>query len=137
METITLNNDVKVYYIQAKTFPDGVKEAHQKLHAMYPPSAGRSYYGISYPEKGGSLRYLAAVHFENKHESEIPNLGWFVIKQGKYVGEVIKDFMSDIPAIGRTFDKLLKYPHIDPEGYCVEEYFNNTDVRCLVKILED
>jgi hypothetical protein len=45
--------------------------------------------------------------------------------------------MSDIPGIGRTFDKLLKHPRIDPQGYCVEEYVNNTDVRCLVKILED
>lgn len=135
METTLLQTDVKVYYIQAKSFPGGVQEAHQTLHKLYPQAPGRSYYGISFPGKDGVIQYLAAIHFKNLNETQIPNLDSFVIRKGDYACEVIHEFMRDIPAIGRTFDKLLKHPALDPAGYCVEEYFNNTDVRCLVKLL--
>ena len=60
METITLNNDIKVFYITAKSFPDGVLDAHNKLHALVPFSTDRKYFGISRPENG-TIYYKAAA----------------------------------------------------------------------------
>lgn len=51
METIMLNSDIKVMYITAASFPEGIIDAHQALHARVPFSASRKYFGISRPEK--------------------------------------------------------------------------------------
>ena len=39
MKRIKIENDIKVFYIQAKSFPDGVMEAFQKMHSLieFPP----------------------------------------------------------------------------------------------------
>ena len=41
METITLDNDIKIFYVQATSYPDGIFDAHQKLHSIVPFSAER------------------------------------------------------------------------------------------------
>jgi len=45
--------------------------------------------------------------------------------------------MKNIPAIGETFQKIIADPRIDPQGVCVEWYFNNKDVRCMVRMMEE
>ncbi len=135
METIIKDNDTIVFCVNAKSFPEGVLEAHQTLHAMYPPAPDRRYYGISRPNHG-DIHYKAAVGFGNQPEVQEQQLEKFVIRKGKYAGRVIRNFMEDIPAIGRTFQDLLEDVRIDPDGYCLEEYFDN-DVRCLVKLKDD
>ena len=52
MKRIKIENDIKVFYIQAKSFPDGVMEAFQKMHSLieFPPQ--RRNFGISRPENG-------------------------------------------------------------------------------------
>jgi hypothetical protein len=133
METISLENDINVFYIAASSFPMGVMEAHQKLHALVPPAGGRRYFGISRPENG-AIAYKAAA--EEQYDGEAEKLGCetLVLKKGKYISEDIADFMQNIPAIGATFQKLLSYPGIDQNGYCVEWYFNDKDVRCMVRL---
>lgn len=136
MDTIILDNDTIVFCVNAKSFPEGVQEAHQTLHAMYPPLPDRRYYGISRLNRG-DIQYKAAVEFGNQPEVQEQQLEKFVIRKGKYAGKVIRNFMEDIPAIGRTFRDLLKDVRIDPDGYCLEEYINDNDVRCLVKLKDD
>lgn len=136
METVTFKNDRIVFCIAAKQFPDGVQEAHQSLHAIFPPAPGRHYYGISFSNQD-EITYKAAVGFDNKEEANGQDLEKFVIRKGKYASRVIKNFMDDIPSIGRTFRELLSDARIDQHGYCIEDYFNNQDVRCLVKLADD
>ncbi len=136
MDTVMLESDTIVFCVNAKSFPEGVQEAHQSLHAKYPPAPGRQYYGISYLYEG-EINYKAAVGFGDLAEDISPDLEKFVIRKGKYAGKVIRNFMEDIPAIGRAFRDLLKDVRIDPNGYCLEEYINFNDVRCLVKLKDD
>lgn len=135
METIIKNTDQKVFCVSAGMFPEGVGEAHRKLHALFPPADGRSYYGISYRNKD-TILYKAAVALKNPEEAGKLNLESFTIRKGKYSGKVIKNFMDDITSIGRTFQVLLEDTRIDPQGYCLEEYFDR-DVRCMVKLKDD
>lgn len=132
METFKKNNDKLVFCITAKSFPDGVKEAHEKLHALLPMAPGREYYGISFGSENNGIVYKAAVGLKNPEEGKKFNLEEFIIRKGNYSGVVVKDFMKDMSSIGRTFQQLLDNSDIDPLGYCLEEYINN-DVRCLVK----
>jgi hypothetical protein len=135
MDIFIRNTDQTVFCITAESFPAGVKEAHEKLHAIFPPTSGRKYYGISY-QNNGNILYKAAVLSAHPNEAGKLNLETFTIRKGKYSGKVIKNFMEDIASIGSTFQVLLENIHIDPEGYCLEEYFGN-DVRCMVKLKDD
>ena len=60
MEKFNLQNDVKVFGIQVKTFPNGVGEAFESLIKMFPGGDQRSYYGIA-EFKNGSMQYYATA----------------------------------------------------------------------------
>lgn len=134
METMEFKTDIKLFCMKAKKFPDGVLEAHQALHALAAPGAGRKYYGISRPEDGGGIIYRAAV--TELYESELAkhNLETFVLKAGQYLCIRVKNFKRNITAIGEAFQGLIQNPAIDPEGACVEWYYNDTDVHCMVRM---
>ncbi len=137
MESIFLEQDVKVFYVAATSFPDGIQEAYQKLHSLIGSPAGRRFFGISYPETPSKIIYKAAV--EERYSGEGEQLGCesFVIKKGHYISIYIKDFMKDIPKIGQSFQELLTDHRIDPNGRCVEEYINDKDVRCMVRLKDN
>jgi len=135
METTTLDNDIKVFYITAKSFPDGVLDAHNKLRALVPFTTGRKYFGISRPENGGIV-YKAAAEEIKQGEAEKLNCDTLVLKKGKYICLTINDFMKDTQSVGRAFRELLSYPDLDPQGYCVEWYLNDKDVKCMIRLKE-
>ena len=85
METYELENDIEVFCVTAKSFPDGVLEAHQALHALVPFSSERKYFGISYPNKEGNIIYKAAANELDKGDLSKHGLESFVIKKGKYI----------------------------------------------------
>jgi hypothetical protein len=133
METTTLDQDIKIFYMTAKSFPEGVLEAHQKLHALIPYSTERRYFGLSRPENG-TILYKAAAEEMQPGEAEKLKCDTLTIKKGSYISITIPDFMNDIPAIQRTFNQLLSQPGLDPQGYCVEEYINEKDMICMVRL---
>jgi hypothetical protein len=133
VETIVIDKDIKLIYEQAASFPEGVKAAHDKLHSLFPFTTERQYFGLSRPENGVII-YRAAVEEIAPGEAEKFHLPTTTLKNGNYISITIHDFMKDIPAIGKTFQELLAHPGIDPQGYCVEWYFNMDDVRCMVRL---
>ena len=133
METITLDSDITVFYITAASFPDGVLEAHQKLHALITYSTERKYFGLSRPERG-TITYHAAAEEMHKGEAEELGLETLVIKKGEYISITVKDFMSDVKSIEQAFSQLLTHPGLDPQGYCVEQYLNDKDVLCMIRL---
>lgn len=137
METYDLEQDIKVFYVQAESFPEGIKPAFDKLHSLLKSHTGRNFFGISYPERPGKIIYRAAVEESYNGEAEELSCPTFTIKKGKYIGVYIKDFMKNIPAIGNAFQQLLQDPQIDPAGYCLEIYEGMANVKCLVPLKTD
>ena len=133
METIVIDKDIKLIYEQAESFPIGVKATHDKIHSLFPFTTERKYLGLSRPENGVII-YRAAVEEIAPGEAEKFDLPTMTLKKGNYISITIHDFMQDIPAIGKTFQELLAHPGIDPQGYCVEWYFNMNDVHCMVRL---
>ncbi|MFN8290933.1 MAG: hypothetical protein U0U70_11785 [Chitinophagaceae bacterium] len=135
MATIfTISTDIRCYRIKAASFPEGVLAAHQELHQRFAFDGKRKFFGISRPAAGGKILYWAAAE---KLETDDPgenNVEECTIPAGEYYGTDITSFRKDIPAIGRTFRELLTHPRLDPEGFCLEWYFNLNDVRCLVPL---
>ncbi|WP_231424631.1 MULTISPECIES: transcriptional regulator [Pedobacter] len=133
MEIFNFEEDIKVICVRASSFPEGIMAAHQKLHALLPDIEQRKIFGISRPEDG-KIIYKAAAEVKDTDDVKLLDHQMFVIEKGKYLSETIENFMEDIPKIGLTFQKLIAQPNIDPEGYCLEDYINETDVRCMVGI---
>lgn len=133
MEIKNIDTDIKVFCVTATSFPEGILEAHQKLHAMFPFSLDRRYFGISRPEKT-VIVYKAAVE-ELENETGSYDCESFVIEKGNYICVTILNYSTDIQSIGKAFEKLTSYPNIDPMGYCIEWYYNDKDVKCMIRLM--
>ncbi len=131
MEQITFDLDIPVISLDAD-FPNGVMAAHMRLHDTLADSEARQYYGLSWSDGKGGLLYKAAASERSPGEAAEYGFDTFVIKKGVYISETLKNFMDDIPLIGETFQKMLDDPRIDPQGYCLEYYLGEKDMRCMV-----
>lgn len=134
-QIFNVENDIEVFCVKAKSFPDGVLSAHQTLHALIPFSEQRRYFGISRPENGEEIIYRAAAEELKQGELSSHALEKFILKKGQYICVDIANFMSMPQEIGKTFQHLLKNPRIDPQGACIEWYVNKTDCKCMVRII--
>ena len=136
MEEITLEEDIKVFCETAKSFPDGIMEAHRELHSIVPLPDERRYFGISRPNDKGIIIYQAAAEEIYQGEAEELGCNTFVIKGGKYISLLVPDYINDVQGIRKAFQKLTSHPGIDPNGYCIELYLNEKDVKCMIRLRE-
>jgi predicted transcriptional regulator YdeE len=134
METTILENNIKVFYVTATSFPDGIKEAHEILHSLIPFSKERKYFGVSRPENNSDIVYRAAAEVMKEGEAEKLNCKTLVLKKGKYISLTVNDYMQDLSSIERAFKQLLSHPGLDSQGYCVEWYLNEKDVKCMIHL---
>jgi predicted transcriptional regulator YdeE len=133
IEIVRIDEDIKVFCITADSFPDGILDAHQRLHTMIPFSIDRRYFGISRPEKG-VIVYKAAAEKLEKDEAEKLNCESFTIEKGKYICLTILNYVEDLQSISKAFERLISHSDIDPNGYCVEWYYTDKDVKCMVRL---
>jgi hypothetical protein len=134
MEKYHLDQDIKVFYVTASSFPAGIKPAFDKLHTLIKSPIGRQFFGISYQEEPDNIIYKAAVEEGYPGEAVELSCETFIIKKGEYSSIYIKDFMNDITGIGKAFSELLQDPALDPKGYCLEIYECMDNVRFLVPL---
>lgn len=133
MEEFTLNEEIKVMCVAAESFPDGIAAAHQKLDTIAPVASDRRHFGLSWGSGDGTV-YKAAAEEKEAGEAERLGLETFTIRSGKYAGEIVENFMQNIPKVAETFKKLLAHPELDPNGYCLEWYLSYRDMKCMVKL---
>jgi hypothetical protein len=137
METKILEKDIKVFYVTATSFPQGIGEAIQKLHSLFPFSKERRIFGISRPENNSGIIYRAAAEEMYEGEAEKLQCKTLIIPKGKYIAILVNDFRKDVMSIDRAFQQLLKKPDLDPQGYCVELYDNEKEaVTCMIRLNE-
>lgn len=135
VEIQNLKDDIKVFYIQAESFPWGVKAAHEKLHSLLHPDDKRRFFGISFQNQNGDIVYRAASEETFPGETEKYGLDTFTIRKGDYICETLIDWCSEERLVEKTFRKLLSHPRLDRNGYCLEEYLNDKDMLCMVKLI--
>lgn len=122
-----------VFCIKANSFPGGVHEAHKKLLQLIPSKDGRIFYGISYPENG-KIIYKASTTEIYLDEGQKYNCETFTIRKGLFLGQTIINWKQDEIRVKTTFDELLSDPRIDINGYCLEEYVGDNDMKCMVPL---
>jgi len=133
MDNFTIDKNIKTICVTAESFPDGIEAAHMKLHATIPEKDRRQFFGISWPEDGEIIYKAAASEIESG-EAERLNLETFTIKAGPYNSFYITDYRENLDSISRAFDLLTAQHETDPNGYCLEWYINDKDVKCLVPL---
>jgi hypothetical protein len=134
MEHYRIDQDIKVLCISATSYPEGIEAAHRKLHSLVPFSMERGYFGISFPNGKGGIEYKAAASELHPGEAKTYGCETFLIKAGNYLCETIPDYQKDLPRIGKVFESLLSDPRIASDGYCLEVYLNEHDMRCMVPL---
>ncbi|WP_256005496.1 transcriptional regulator [Pedobacter deserti] len=132
IENYMIPENLTVYCVTAETFPEGALKAHKQLHAKVPLSYERKYFGISRWENR-TMIYKAGATALSPGELDALGLEKVVLPKGDYLSIIVKDFMSDVSAIGRAFEQLTSLPDVDPEGYGLEWYFNDGDVQCMMR----
>ncbi|SHF28706.1 transcriptional regulator [Pedobacter caeni] len=133
MEKYHLDRDLKIFYVTASSFPEGIPAAYDQLTTLVPLNKDRILYGVSRPETGPII-YRAGL--EELYEGEAEKYGCesLILKKGTYISSILKDYMKAPQLIGCEFRDLLDTPGLDPQGYCVEVYLSDVEVRCMVKL---
>jgi hypothetical protein len=132
MDTYILGEDIHVVCLRADRFPEGIEAAHEALHEKFPAEA-RQFFGISRPDQSGTIIYKAAVEETDSGEADRLGLERFTILRGSYNTYYIKDFPNHPGAIKSSFDLLIGQAEADPNGYCIEWYIGENDVKCMVR----
>ncbi|HLX92813.1 MAG TPA: hypothetical protein VKR32_14100 [Puia sp.] len=131
-----IDGDFQILCAKADSFPAGIKEAFETITEKIGSSHYRTYYGVSRMDKNGTIIYYAGVNAADQNEASRLGCETFTIRGGDYLGTIVNDFMNDTTAIGKTFQELLKDPRLDRNGYCLEIYANQRDVKCMVPIIQ-
>ena len=134
MDSFTFQDDVRTISVNAENFPADICDAHAKLHSLLPANDRRRYFGVSWPGKDGKITYKAIAEEMEPEEAEMLGLETFTIKNGPYNSFYIKDFRDDPHSIQRAFELLTGQHEVDPDGYCLEWYINDKDVKCMVPL---
>ncbi len=134
METINIPQDIKVVCLKASSFPEGIKTAHETLHASVPMINDRKYYGLSKPNEQGVISYFSAA--EELFDGELAhlNLSTIILKKGNYYCIDVPNYLNDLNQIGNAFKILTSQTNIDLDAYCIEWYVNFKDLKCLLRI---
>lgn len=134
MQKTTLNNDVRVFGKEVKTFPAGVNDAFAELIKKTGDAAGeRNYYGVSNMNGSGKMIYKALAEEKYEGEAEKYNYETSSIEKGEYLYEVLKDWRNKIDCIKDVFQKMMQDDRIDKTKPAVEWYKNDDEMWCMVK----
>jgi predicted transcriptional regulator YdeE len=137
MELYNIDTDIKLMYLQATKFPEDVVDAFNKLESTITNKNKRKFFGYSHPNNVGIIQYKACAAIIEETEPDLYGLQTITIKSGKYASVYIKNHIDNASSIPNAFEKLLKHPQLNPNGYCLEIYenFNAPDLLCLVPII--
>jgi hypothetical protein len=132
MDSFTFQEDVPTYSQDVFSFPGGVPEAHAMMREQLPLHERRRFFGVSWRDKDGGMVYKALA--EKLDDEADPGMETFVIRNGPYNSFYINNFPEDPNKIRKAFDVLTKQHEVDPDGYCLEWYINEHDVKCMVPL---
>jgi predicted transcriptional regulator YdeE len=136
MEKYVLENDVKVFGIEVKTFPAGIGEAFDELIRKTGDGAGaRNYYGVSSMNNDGKIMYKAVAEERYEGEASKYNYDESTIEKGEYLFEALKDWRNNTACIKDIFYAMMNDDRIDKTKPCIEWYKDDDEMYCMVKMI--
>jgi len=134
MEMIEIEKDIRLLTVKAVRFPEGIQGAFDELRKRLPSGDDRMPYGISKPEKDGTIVYRAGVEAAVTGETVMPGLEPVTLRKGMYATVTVTDWQKKIHTLSGIFDGLLQHPQLDPATPCIEVYRSRAELVCMVRI---
>ncbi|MCW3110980.1 MAG: DinB family protein [Segetibacter sp.] len=135
MDTYYLEHDLRIFGVQVKTFPNGIKEAFDELIKKLPPADERPYYGISECTKEGII-YIAAAPETFEGEGEKYGYEKFIVEKGEHLTVTVFDWLKKTHCIKNVFEEMFTDIRADRTKPCIEIYKNDKEMVCMVKTVE-
>jgi len=136
MEKYNLNNDIKVFGLQVKTFPSGIGEAFDELIKKTGDCAGaRDYYGVS-EFKDGKMIYHATAAEKFAGEAKKYNYEELEIEKGEYLVSTVVEWQKKTECIKDVFSEIIEDPRVNKTKPAIEWYKSDIEMMCLVKMKE-
>jgi hypothetical protein len=133
MEIYNLKNDIRVFGMQVKNFPNGVGEAFHDLIKLFPADDKRSYYGIFSMAQGGNMIYHATAEETYRGEAEKYKCERLTIEKGQYLTEPLRDWRKNTDCIKDVFMKMNTDSRVDHTKPGIEWYKNDDEMLCMLK----
>lgn len=134
MDRITLKDNISIWGVQVKGFPDGIDEAFNSLMSMLPDGLDREYYGYSYMD-GQKVIYFAMTVENIPGEAERYNATRQTIEKGDYVAVTVKDWKAKTHTIKDVFHEMMENSQADSNSPAIEWYKSDEEMVCMVKCL--
>ena len=131
MEIYHQQEDMTVFGVQVKTFPNGIKEAFDSLMSTF--GNNRSYYGISWLDENDSVQYYAMVPEAFKGETNKYHYEKLIIAKGEYHTETIYNWLSKLDSIKEALHGLMTDKRPDEKNPCLEWYKSDDEMLCMIK----
>ncbi|MEQ9378178.1 MAG: hypothetical protein RIG68_23510 [Imperialibacter sp.] len=135
MDIINIASDLRVFGQAVPTFPEGISEAFDALVEKTPGGFSRPFYGLSKMNKNG-VNYFATALETLPGEGKQLGYEEFTIAKGSYVAVTLKHWRSRLTEIPATFGALMGAEGLDPTHWAVEWYKNDTEMVCMMRLLE-
>lgn len=132
MQEYVIEKDINLLCVTAATFPAGIQAAFSRIHSIVPGAGTRATYGISHGSPNGIIYKAGVIAMPDEHGEQY-GCEEFIIRKGRYLGRVV-NWKANVQQIGETFQALLADPRIDKNGACVEEYINDDEAKCMVRL---
>lgn len=132
MKEYVIEKDIKLLCVTAASFPAGIQAAFSRIHSIVPGADTRATYGISHGSPNGIIYKAGVIAMQDEHGEQY-GCEEFIIRKGRYIGRVV-NWKENVQQIGETFQVLLADNRIDKNGACVEEYINDDEVKCMVRL---
>ena len=133
METQDIQNDIRVFGVEVKTFPHGIGDAFDGLVNRVPGGFTRSFFGISFMEEN-HMRYFAAAQETFPGEGKQLGFDELQVQKGAYAAVTLTGWRDKTSLIKDIFSRMHADPRIDPYSPAVEWYKNNEEMVCLLKL---
>jgi hypothetical protein len=134
MEIYHQKDNLQVFGLQVKTFPEGIDRAFDSLVKKV-GGFNRAFYGISEMGKNGMI-YRAAALETYKGEAQKLNYERYTIEKGDYLTIRIEDWRNKLDLIRHAFDLLSRQHGVAQDKPIVEWYKNDHEMLCMVRTEE-
>lgn len=125
--------DLKLMYVEALTFPNGITEAWNKLEQILKSLKGRKFYGSSQCINV-KMEYRACVIPLDDDEPKILGLETFIISASNYAVKKLKNWAKQLQLIPEIFDELSSKHTVKKGSPFLEYYKSEKDVLLMVPI---
>lgn len=125
--------DLSLIGIHVTTFPNGIKEAFDKLMKML--GEGRAYYGVSWMDNNNIVQYYAMANEQFPNEGKQYAYENIILPKGYYESETVHDWMNKTQSIRDIFQDLMKSDTPVENRPCVEWYKSDEEMVCMIKAM--